>query len=112
MKTQSAKAKGRNLQKWVRDLILKLNPELTEDDVRSTSSGAGGEDVQLSSKARTLVPYNIECKNTEKLSVWSAYDQATAHGRYNALLVWKKNRRKPLAIVDAEHFFNLVRESQ
>ena len=37
MKTQSAKSKGRRLQKQVRELILEtFKEELQEDDVRST----------------------------------------------------------------------------
>ena len=44
MKTQSAKAKGRRLQQWVRDqLIEKL--EVHPEDIESRSMGAGGEDL-------------------------------------------------------------------
>ena len=78
MKTQSAKAKGRKLQQWVRDLILETWNELEPDDVRSTSMGAGGEDLQLSPAARRKFGYSVECKNVEKLNVWSAYEQAEA----------------------------------
>ena len=62
MKAQSAKAKGRKLQQVVRDGVLKRFPSLEPDDVRSTSMGAGGEDVQLSPVARRLFPYQVECK--------------------------------------------------
>tara|TARA_R110002050_G_scaffold7440_3_gene28827 strand:+ start:10103 stop:10438 length:336 start_codon:yes stop_codon:yes gene_type:complete len=110
MKTQSAKAKGRNLQKWVRDLILESYPALEPDDVRSTSMGAGGEDVQLSPAARKCFPYSVECKNVEKLNVWAAYEQAEANsGDYEPLLIMKKNRKKPLVVMDAETFINLTK---
>jgi len=66
VKTSSAKAKGRRLQQKVRDLILETFSELEEDDVRSTSMGAGGEDVQLSPLARRKFPFSVECKNVEK----------------------------------------------
>ena len=46
MKTSSAKAKGRNLQKWVRDIILESFPGLEPDDVRSITMGDSGEDMQ------------------------------------------------------------------
>ena len=47
MKTQSAKAKGRKLQQWVRDqLIEQLN--VHPEDIESRSMGAGGEDLILS----------------------------------------------------------------
>ncbi len=111
MKTQSAKAKGRNLQKWVRDLILEAFTDLEPDDVRSTSMGAGGEDVQLSPAARRHFPYSVECKNVEKLNVWAAYEQADANsGNYEPILVMKKNRKKPLIVMDAEAFMKLIKE--
>jgi len=110
VKPSSAKAKGRNFQKWVRDHILLVNPELTADDVRSTSMGASGEDVQLSSAARKLVPYQIECKSKAAYSVYTDYAQAMTHGKYEPLLMIKANGKKPLAIVDAEHFLSLLRK--
>ena len=62
IKPSSSKAKGRRLQQAVRDGILEAFPALEPDDVKSTSMGAGGEDVQLSPAARKLFPYQIECK--------------------------------------------------
>ena len=110
MKPSSAKAKGRVLQQWVRDLIIRMFPSLTLDDVRSTSMGAGGEDIQLSSHARIEFPYSIECKNKKSHSVYGLYDQAVSNaGPHEPLLIVKQDRRKPLAVVDAEHFINLVK---
>ena len=44
MKTQSAKAKGRRLQQWFRDLLVsKLG--IHKEDIESRSMGAGGEDL-------------------------------------------------------------------
>ena len=105
MKPQSAKAKGRNLQKWVRDKILSKFPTLEPDDVKSTSMGAGGEDVQLSPAARKLMPYTIECKNMAKIAVYNYYEQAKTHGKGEPLVVIKQNHSKPLVIVDADYFF-------
>ena len=111
MKPQSAKAKGRNLQKWVRDLLLESFPQLEEDDVRSTSMGAGGEDLQLSPAARKLFGFSIECKNQERLNVWDAYVQASANsGKHEPLLVMKKNRKKPLVVIDAETFVQIIKK--
>lgn len=112
MKPQSAKAKGRNLQKWVRDLILETWTDLEPDDVRSTSMGAGGEDLLLSPAARRKFGFSVECKNVEKLNVWSAYEQAEANcGNHEPLLVMKKNRKKPLVVMDAEAFLELVKKA-
>jgi len=111
MKTSSAKQKGRLLQQVTRDLILKSFPTLTERDVKSTSMGAQGEDVQLSEAGLKSFPYGIECKNLAKIAVYKFYEQATTHGDAEPLVVIKQNRSKPLAIVDLEHFVNLVRKA-
>lgn len=111
MKTQSAKAKGRKLQQMVRDLILEAFTDLEPDDVRSTSMGAGGEDLQLSPAARRKFPYSVECKNVEKLNVWGAYDQASANcGNHEPLLIMKKNHKKPLVVIDLDAFIELIKE--
>jgi len=104
MKPQSAKAKGRNLQKWVRDqLIEQLN--IHPEDIESRSMGAGGEDLIMARAAREKFPFSIECKNVEKLNVWEAYDQAKANsGVYEPIVVMKKNHKKPLVVIDAEYF--------
>ncbi len=103
MKTSSCKAKGRNLQKWVRDLILESFPSLEADDVRSTSMGAGGEDVQLSPAARKLFPYSLECKNVEKLNVGLPMNRqkrtlASMNPPCN-----EKNRRNPWLLLTLRH---------
>jgi len=110
LKPQSAKAKGRKLQQWVRDQILQRFPTLTLDDVRSTSMGAGGEDVQLSSAARELFTYTVECKNRKAIAVYKDYEQAKTHGLIEPLVILKQNLSKPLALVDAEHFLDLIQK--
>ena len=107
MKPQSAKAKGRNLQKWVREkLIESLN--VHPEDIESRSMGAGGEDLIMARAAREKFPHSIECKNVEKLNVWEAYDQAKANGgKYEPIVVMKKNHKKPLVVVDADYFISL-----
>ena len=107
MKVQSAKSKGRRLQQWFRDLLI-TSLNINDADLESRSMGAGGEDIMMARAARRLFPYSIECKNQEKLNIWSAYEQAEANaGKFEPLVVIKKNRRNPLVIVDAEYFVNL-----
>ena len=66
MKTSSAKAKGRRLQQWFRDLLIeKLN--VHPEDIESRSMGAGGEDLIMARAARKKFPYSIECKNQENI---------------------------------------------
>ena len=109
MKPQSAKQKGRLFQQKVRDMLLENAPELELDDIRSTSMGCGGEDLQFSPAARRRYPLSIECKNQESLSVWKAYEQAEANcGNHHPVLFMKKNRKKPLVVVDADYFISLL----
>ena len=111
MKTQSAKAKGRRLQQWFRDLLIdKLG--IHKEDIESRSMGAGGEDLIMSRSARDKFPYSIECKNQEKINIWSAYEQASENaGDYTPLVVVKRNRSKPLILIDAETFIDLHKET-
>jgi hypothetical protein len=76
IRPSSAKQKGRLHQQAVRDALLKTRPELHPDDIRSTSMGAPGEDIQMSAAARKIFPYSIECKKVEKLNIWDAISQA------------------------------------
>lgn len=110
MRPQSAKAKGRRLQQMVRDSILSRFPVLTQDDVRSTSMGAGGEDVQLSSQARRLFPYSIEAKNQERLNVWASLDQAKSNAPVGCtpLLVMKRNNDPIRVVLPWDTFLDLV----
>lgn len=108
MKTSSAKAKGRNLQKYVRDRILAAFPSLTPDDCRSTSMGVSGEDVQLSSVARNLLPVSIECKSNARHAMYALYGQACANAKcHEPILVIKQNNSKPLAIMDLDYYLKL-----
>ena len=83
MKPRSAKAKGRNLQNFVRDKLRQifvdeweLVPGLEADDIKSQTMGMPGEDIILSPSAKKLIPYSFECKNTERLNLWKAIEQA------------------------------------
>lgn len=109
--TQSAKAKGRKLQQLVRDKILSLFPQLTLDDVRSTSSGASGEDVLLSPSARLLFPYSVECKAHKSFAIYKVMEQAASNCPDDAtpLSVIKGDRQKPLVVLDADAFFDLLK---
>jgi hypothetical protein len=110
MKTQSAKAKGRRLQQWVRDQLIE-ELDVHPEDIESRSMGAGGEDLIMARAARQKFPYSIECKNVEKLNVWDAYLQASENsGDYEPIVVMKKNGKKPLVVIDAEYFVRLHNE--
>ena len=112
MKPQSAKAKGRVLQQWVRTKLIEML-DVHPEDIESRSMGAGGEDLIMARAARAKFPHSIECKNVEKLNIWDAYEQASANcGEYEPLVVIKKNGKKPLAVVDAEYFITLFGDTK
>jgi hypothetical protein len=111
MKTRSAKNKGKRLQNSVRDILLEtFKNQLEEDDVKSTTMGESGEDIQLSPAARKLIPYAFECKNQEKLNVWSALEQAESNGEKGIpVLVFKRNRSKTYAVIEFKEFVDLIK---
>ena len=76
MRVQSAKAKGRRLQQWFRDLLIE-KLDIHPEDIESRSMGAGGEDLIMARAAREKFPYSIECKNQESVNVWKAFEQAS-----------------------------------
>ena len=107
MKTSSAKAKGRKLQQWMRNLLIE-KLEVHPEDIESRSMGAGGEDLIMARAARAKFPMSIECKNQEKVNVWESYKQAEDNsGKYEPVVVIKRNKSKPLVVVDAEYFVSL-----
>ena len=110
MKTQSAKSKGRLLQKWERTMLIEIL-DVHPEDLESRSMGAGGEDLIMARAARKKFPHSIECKNVERLNVWDAYEQACDNaGDYEPLVVIKKNRKDPLVVVDAQYFIKLFED--
>jgi hypothetical protein len=110
MKPSSAKAKGRNLQKWVREKLIE-ELDIHPEDIESRSMGAGGEDLIMARAAREKFKFSVECKNCERLNVWEAYEQAQANsGDYEPIVVMKKNHKKPLVVIDAEYFIKLFGE--
>ena len=110
MKTQSCKAKGRRLQQQIVQDLLKRFPELTDDDVRSTSMGANGEDILLSSAARKCIPFSFEAKNQERVNIWSAIEQAGSNAPQDTdvAVVIKKNKTKPHVVLTWECFLRLI----
>ena len=94
MKTSSAKAKGRNLQKWVVSKLIE-HLQLDEEDLESRPMGSSGEDIIMGKLSRQKFPYSVECKNQEKVNVWKAYEQCDKNAKdYEPVVVIKKNNFK------------------
>ena len=91
MRPQSAKSKGRRLQQKIVADLYETFSGLGDGDIRSTSMGAGGEDVLLSAAARKLIPFSFEAKNQERVNMWEAYNQCKANcGVHAPAVVLKK----------------------
>ncbi len=109
MKTQSAKAKGRKLQQWMRNLLIE-KLEVHPEDIESRSMGVGGEDLIMARAAREKFPHSIECKNQEKVNIWESYKQAEENSKdYEPIVVIKRNNSKPLVVIDAEYFVSMFK---
>ena len=122
MSAKSAKAKGWHLQNIVRDKLINVFinkwtkiPKLEEDDIKSQTMGMCGEDIILSPAARKLIPYSFECKNVEKLNIWSAIEQCEDNAikidgtlKGEPVVVIKKNRKVPHVVISLEHFLKLI----
>ena len=109
MKSRSAKHKGRRFQTAVRKAILERFPQLEDDDVRVVVRSEPGTDIKLSALAQRVFPYSVECKNVERLNIWSALAQAQANAKEGttALLVFSRNRTEPHVAVPLAEFMKL-----
>ena len=106
---QSGKAKGRNLQKLVRDKILSLSDTFRDGDVVSTSMGASGEDVKLSPYVRDTLPVSFECKANKAFAVYSIIEQCKSNtpDGCQPVVVLKGDYKKPVAVIDLDYYFYL-----
>ncbi len=111
MKTSSAKAKGRRHQQDVCKKLLEVSNGLEPDDIRSASMGAPGEDILFSPAARRQFPFSIECKNVEKLSIWSAIDQSRTNCRddHTPMVVFTRNHETPQITLPFEKFLEIYK---
>ena len=117
MKAKASKAKGRRLQNWVRDKLrtafitnwTKI-PRLEEDDIKSQTMGMTGEDIILSPAARQIIPYSFECKNVERLNIWSAINQAetNAPDSCTPVTIIKRNHSKVYVVIEFDSWIKHI----
>ena len=110
MRPASCKAKGRRLQAWAAaELAREFG--LSTDDVRSTSMGCGGEDLQLSAAARgVLGGLSFECKNQERIALYDCWEQAKQNaGEHAPALVLKRNHSDVLCVIGWPTLVRLLR---
>ena len=106
--TSARKAKGRRLQNKVRELLIEKF-DLHPDDIKTAVMGESGEDIRLAHSARKKFPFSVECKNQEKLNIWSSLEQAEDNANdYTPLLIFKRNRSKTYVTLSLEDFLELL----
>ena len=107
---QSRKSKGRVFQQHLReDLITHLN--INPDDILSTAMGQGGCDLYLSPAARARFPFGVEAKRQEQVALWSWWKQCETNASKVGLvplLVFKRNREEPLAVLRWRDLLDLL----
>lgn len=114
IKPSSCKNKGRRFQQEVEHALKNTFDHLKGNDIRSTSMGCPGADLILSTAALRVLPYDFEMKNQEKLQLWAAIKQcnkrvdADTDAEIYPMLVIRKNRTKPLAIMPLGHYCHLL----
>lgn len=107
---KSSKAKGRRLQNFVRDQLRGLFSFLEPDDIKSQTMGMTGEDIVLSPAARKSIPYSFECKNVEKLNIWSALQQAEDNANnMTPAVIFKRNHSDTYVTIPFDHFMELIK---
>jgi hypothetical protein len=87
---------------------------LETNDIKSQVMGVNGEDIVFSPKAQKVIRYKFECKNTERLSIWSAIEQCESHGKDTLcpVIVFKKNRKNPYAAIPLDKFITLLKKER
>lgn len=115
---KARKAKARRLQNWCAMLLAKITglkygpPNDDVADYKGRQMGQSGADVVMSKEANNLTPFDIECKYVEDFS-WGQFLNAVEQAQRNKkrsnywLMVYKKNRMKPIIVMDAEKFFEI-----
>lgn len=108
---RAAKAKGRGGQNEIRDKLLDIFPEFEPDDIKSTTMGDTGEDIQLSPAARRVLPISIEVKRRkgELKTVYGYMEQAARHGKGEPVVFFRSDRKPWIVMVGLDHYMELLR---
>jgi hypothetical protein len=114
---QSAKQKARQLQQYACERIARLTgytwgKQGEDHPIESRPMGQAGADVRLETHVLKEFPFSVECKRMERWQVPQWAEQAKQNrlpGTY-WLIIAKKNRQRPVAILDADTFFDLLEQ--
>ena len=110
----AAKAKGRLFQQWVCQRISDLTGLAWGKDelIASREASQSGTDIRLIGDAKIRFPFSVECKHQEAWSfgAWIKQAQTNQESGMDWILFVKKNRTRPIVVMDAERFFELLRK--
>ena len=110
----SRKAKGRKFQQQIRqDLVDRLG--IDPGDILSTGMGQSGCDLYLSPAARAQFPFGVECKFQEHATLWPWWEQCVTNAAKEGLmplLVIRRSRTEPLAVLRWEDLLELLRRCE
>jgi len=112
MKTASCKAKGRNFQKEICQMISSITGiEYGRDkDIDWRGMGQSGVDIILRGEVGKKLSLSIECKCQEKLNLWKAIEQAKMNQKEGTdwVLIVRRNHTEPVVIMNANKFFERI----
>lgn len=114
----SRKGKARNCQKAVCELISAFTgiPWGKDLEIVSREMGQSGVDIRMSERVLKLFPYSVECKNVGNISIKDTILQAQKNLLpdtdwivfYQQTGQHVEDKLGMVAIVDADHFFELL----
>jgi len=109
--SRSAKAKGRLGQQEIRDRLLETFPEFEPDDIKSTTMGDTGCDVQLSPAARRKIPLSIEVKRRKNdlKTVYGYLQQAANHDKGEPVVFYRSDRKPWVVMIGIDHYMDLIK---
>ena len=105
----SRKQKGRNLQNFIKDTLIK-ELDINVKDIKSTPMGCQGCDIWMANPARDKFPFGVEAKYQENLSIWKALEQCETNAIKEGLkpaLVFRRNRTIPWIAIKFEDFIKM-----
>lgn len=99
------------LQLWLKNQILQRANHLESEDIVSRTAGVMGEDLIFSPLARKYIPFTTECKSNARFAIYTPLEQAeNREKRWPPLLCIKGNHKRPLIVVYAEDFLDVINE--
>jgi len=117
IRVSSAKAKGRELQRWTCQQIADITGyewgcSGSDSPIESRPMGQHGCDVRMESHVRKLFPFTVECKRRETWSVpeWIEHAKTNCLKETDWLLIMRRSYHPPVVVMDAEAFFRIYSE--